>query len=37
MHYATHGNTDAEVIIERANHEKEHMGLTSRRIPLMVK
>ena len=29
MHYATHGNTDAEVIIERANHEKEHMGLTS--------
>lgn len=29
MHYATHGNTAAEVIIERANHEKEHMGLTN--------
>ncbi len=29
MHYATHGNTAAEVIVERANHEKEHMGLTS--------
>ena len=29
MHYATHGNTAAEVIIKRANHEKEHMGLTN--------
>ncbi len=29
MHYAIHGNTVAEVIISRANHEKEHMGLTS--------
>ena len=29
MHYATHGNTAAEVILERANHEKEHMGLTT--------
>ena len=29
MHYATHGNTAAEVIVERANHKKEHMGLTS--------
>ena len=29
MHYATHGNTAAEVIIERANHKKEHMGLTN--------
>ncbi len=29
MHYATHGNTAAEVIVERANHEKKHMGLTS--------
>lgn len=29
MHYAIHGNTAAEVIVERANHEKEHMGLTS--------
>lgn len=29
MHYAVHGNTAAEVIIQRANHQKEHMGLTS--------
>ena len=29
MHYAVHGNTAAEVIVSRANHEKEHMGLTS--------
>lgn len=29
MHYATHGNTAAEVIVERANHKKEHMGLTN--------
>ena len=29
MHFATHGNTAAEVIIERANHTKEHMGLTN--------
>lgn len=29
MHYATHGNTAAEVIIEQANYEKEHMGLTN--------
>lgn len=29
MHYATHGNTAAEVIVERANHTKEHMGLTN--------
>ncbi len=29
MHYAVHGNTAAEVIISRANHKKEHMGLTS--------
>lgn len=29
MHYATHGNTAAEVIVERANHEKVHMGLTN--------
>ena len=27
MHYATHGNTAAEVIVERANHNKKHMGL----------
>lgn len=29
MHYAVHGNTAAEVIMKRANHNKEHMGLTS--------
>lgn len=29
MHYAVHGNTAAEVIIARADHTKEHMGLTS--------
>ena len=29
MHYAVHGNTAAEVIMARADHSKEHMGLTS--------
>lgn len=29
MHYAVHGNTAAEVIVGRANSEKEHMGLTT--------
>lgn len=29
MHFATHGNTAAEVIVQRANHEKENMGLTT--------
>jgi len=29
LHYAVHGNTAAELIISRANAEKEHMGLTS--------
>ena len=29
MHFATHGTTAAEVIVERANHKKEHMGLTN--------
>lgn len=29
LHYAIHGLTAAEVIMLRANHEKEHMGLTS--------
>ncbi len=28
MHYATHRHTAAELIAERANAEKEHMGLT---------
>lgn len=29
MHYATHGHTAAELIVERASAEKEHMGLTT--------
>lgn len=29
MHYAVHGNTAAEVIVGRADHNKEHMGLTT--------
>lgn len=29
MHFATHGHTAAEVIMNRASHEKEHMGLTT--------
>ncbi len=29
MHYAIHGRTAAELIVERANHEKKHMGLTT--------
>lgn len=27
LHFAIHGHTAAEVIIERADHKKEHMGL----------
>ena len=29
MHYAIHGNTAAEVIVNRADHNKTNMGLTS--------
>ena len=29
LHYAIHGHTAAELIMERANAEKEHMGLTT--------
>lgn len=29
MHYAIHGHTAAELIVERADHQKEHMGLTT--------
>ncbi|MCD8015342.1 MAG: virulence RhuM family protein [Lachnospiraceae bacterium] len=29
MHYAVHGHTAAELIYERADAEKEHMGLTT--------
>ena len=29
MHYAVHGNTAAELIVARADHTKEHMGLTT--------
>ncbi len=29
MHYAIHGHTAAELIVERADYRKEHMGLTT--------
>ena len=29
MNYAVHGHTAAKIIVERANAEKEHMGLTT--------
>lgn len=29
LHYAVHGQTAAEVIVDRADHRKENMGLTS--------
>ena len=29
MYYAVHGHTAAELIVERANAEREHMGLTT--------
>lgn len=29
MHFAVHGKTAAEMIVDRADHNKEHMGLTS--------
>ena len=29
MHYAIHHQTAAEVIVSRANHEKQNMGLTT--------
>ena len=29
MHYAVHGHAAAELIVERADHTKEHMGLTT--------
>ena len=29
MHYAVHGHTAAELIVERADHTKKHMGLTT--------
>jgi len=29
LHYAIHGQTAAEVIVDRADHRKENMGLTS--------
>ena len=29
MHYAVHGHTAAELIVERADHTKEHIGLTT--------
>lgn len=29
LHYAIHGHTAAELIVDRADHAKEHMGLTT--------
>ena len=29
MHYAVHGHTAAELIVERADHTRKHMGLTT--------
>lgn len=29
MHFAIHGHTAAELIVERADHNKKHMGLTT--------
>ncbi|MCI8647389.1 MAG: virulence RhuM family protein [Firmicutes bacterium] len=29
MHFAIHGHTAAELIVERADHQKDHMGLTT--------
>lgn len=29
MHYAVHGHTTAELIVDRADAQKEHMGLTT--------
>ncbi len=29
MHFAVHGMTAAEMVVDRADHTKEHMGLTS--------
>ncbi|HKL86254.1 MAG TPA: virulence RhuM family protein [Treponemataceae bacterium] len=29
LHYAIHGQTASELIVSRADHQKEHMGLTS--------
>lgn len=29
LHYAIHGNTAAEVIVDRADHQKKNMGLTT--------
>ena len=29
LHWAIHGRTAAELIVERANHKKEHMGLST--------
>lgn len=29
MHYAVHGKTAAEMIVDRADHTKDHMGLTN--------
>ena len=35
LHYAIHGQTAAEVIVDRADHTKENMGLTSCSIAIL--
>ena len=37
IHYAVHGHTAAELIVERASAEKEHMGLTTWRMHPMAR
>lgn len=37
MHYSVTGNTAAEIIYNRADSKKEHMGLTNWEAHLMVK
>ena len=37
MHFAAHGHTAAEVIFDRANAEKDFMGLTSWRGAMPTK
>jgi hypothetical protein len=38
LHWAIHGHTASELLIERANHQKEHMGLTNwKKAPSEIK
>ena len=36
MHYAVHGHTAAELIMERADAEREHMGLIGNRLDVVA-